>query len=42
MSLIDKGTCWLDTEAKMTPVYKDGEVIGWYYCPYIPKIGDEK
>lgn len=37
--LIDRETYFEDTEAKMTPVYdkETGEIVGWYFCPYIPK-----
>ena len=36
--LIDKGTCYYDTEAKFVPHYdRDGNYTGGHYCPYIPK-----
>ena len=37
--LEDKGSYYLDTEAKTEIVVNaDGEIVGYYYCPYIPKF----
>lgn len=35
--LIDKGTYYLDTEAKVHRVKFDDGEIGYWYVPYIPK-----
>lgn len=37
--LIDKDSYYLNTEAKTVTVLDEGgEVVGYFYCPYIPKV----
>ena len=37
--LEDKGSYYFDPEAKTEVVVNvNGEIIGYYYCPYIPKV----